>query len=429
MSMRKAIQEAIRAANEISSRAQSARNTALLRDSFLSGQKSGQIMYKEPTIYNANGDVTQQWYVEYYALDPEVGKLRRKKDRTGINAAIPDEVKDKFAFKMKRAETLRDALLQLLQAGYNPFIEELPVHIPQHTLLEVIRNMVNTKQGLAVRTMQAYKFIVDRMEEYLTQTKRTKILCTEFTKVDAIDFQTYLMSRKVKNYTINNYMNYVKALFNMMAEREYFARSPFDVVKKLKVEQKVKNIPMTDDEMKKVIPYLRNNYRPLYLISRFIYDCFFREKELTHLLIEHIDLPGRKIVIPSYSGKNRKTATQPIPDQFASELEELFARKNYPPNFFMFSRGLIPGDQQINRNLITRRWREQVKDNDAVLVKKDLYALRHRSACDFITSGGNIRELQVLMRHSSLDDTEKYISSMLPQLNTGSSTRNIKLNY
>lgn len=45
-------------------------------------------------------------------------------------------------------------------------------------------------------------------------------------------------------------------------------------------------------------------------------------------------------------------------------------------------------------------------------INKDMYALKHTGAKAFIIGGGNVRELQMQMRHSTLEQTEVYIRSL-----------------
>lgn len=411
----------------VQSWAQELSNPLSIRALLKNGQKKGQMEYTNPRIYDGKGNPDVEWYVEYSFLNPHTGKFKRFKIREGINKTIPSSVKNRYQYKWSRADELRLAVVGLLESGFNPF-QEYSGSIVQASrpVVDVFRDLLILKPGLEKRTYEAYTYCITLVERFLKSSHKDGLPVKLFTKVEAMQFHDYLISQRLKNRTINNYISFIKVFFNMMVDKEYIEASPFRKIQKLKVERGVKNIPMTLDEMKIVFPHLRNNHHRLYLLCLFIYYSFFREKELTLLKFEHIDLLNQRIIIPSSSAKNDATATQPIPDAFAYEIKQLISA-DVPRDWYVFSKHLLPSDKPIHRNRYSDAWKIAVKDG--LNIKKDMYAIRHRSAIDYITKGGNIRELQLLLRHHSLEMTEKYISSMVPDLNTGSFTRNIKLDY
>lgn len=89
---------------------------------------------------------------------------------------------------------------------------------------------------------------------------------------------------------------------------------------------------------------------------------------------------------------------------------DLLRPKQY---IFSQSRTLLPGNTPLWRNRVSELWKDVVKEG--IGIDKDMYALRHLSAKRFILNGGKSKHLQLLMRHHSLDETEKYIATLVPE--------------
>jgi integrase len=170
----------------------------------------------------------------------------------------------------------------------------------------------------------------------------------------------------------------------------------------------------------KLADYLSANDPQLWLHCQFVYYCFLRPRaELRFLKVEDIYFEEQKIMVRSdffakgenghlpAGSKNHKTEFVAIPDAFAPSLERL---KDLPPNSYVFhSEKSIY--KPIGRNTLGER-------HTAILRKLGfsseykLYSWKHTGAVACVKAGVSLKELQIQLRHHSLDMVDKYLRQL-----------------
>ncbi len=81
------------------------------------------VLFSEPKIYDADGDLAKRWYVCFSFVDPKTGRLKRMKNIYGKTNRY--QTKDSRYFILG---LYRKRLLKLLQEGYNPFQDNNELH-------------------------------------------------------------------------------------------------------------------------------------------------------------------------------------------------------------------------------------------------------------------------------------------------------------
>ena len=79
--------------------------------------------FTKPRIYDANGDITERWYVYFSFRDPETGNLKRANNIYGKA--------HQYKTKAERYTLLnlyKRRLLKLLNEGYSPFEDNTELH-------------------------------------------------------------------------------------------------------------------------------------------------------------------------------------------------------------------------------------------------------------------------------------------------------------
>ena len=117
-----------------------------------------------------------------------------------------------------------------------------------------------------------------------------------------------------------------------------------------------------------------------------------RRSELANLLVGEIDFEHRKIQI---TGKGNKTRTIPLVKDTARKLERFC--KNRPPNERVF--GLKPA-------CLSGQIRKLAKKAGVDL---HTHSLRHYFGTRLVEKGANLRAVQELMGHASLNTTQIYV--------------------
>jgi integrase len=166
--------------------------------------------------------------------------------------------------------------------------------------------------------------------------------------------------------------------------------------------------------------YLAATDSQLWLHCQFVYYCFLRPRaELRYLKIEDIYFEERKIMVRSDfykegrdghlppGSKNHKTEFVAIPDAFAPALEHL---KTLPPNSYVFhsEKDIY---KPIGRNTLGERHAVALKALGFSSEYK-MYSWKHTGAVNCVKAGVSLKELQIQLRHHSLDMVDKYLRQL-----------------
>lgn len=143
------------------------------------------------------------------------------------------------------------------------------------------------------------------------------------------------------------------------------------------------------------------------LFVRFMYYCFLRPKELRWLRAGDVLLEEGEIRVPGNISKNSKTQFVVIPAAFTATLSFLFELE--PGRFIFPSQKDV--SKPVSKNNMYRRHRaflEELGFGEGYT----LYSWKHTGAVRAAKAGVSIKELQLQLRHHSLDETDKYLRQM-----------------
>ena len=351
--------------------------------------------YKKARLYDAGGDLNKQWFVYYYYLHPESRKFVRFK------TTVSSRLKTKVARYNKASDIIKEFNHKLF-CGWNPFENQQNEH---KTLIDTIKYLVNIKQKTTGhRNARDYRNKSDDFIKWLKCKKMENIKPDEFNSRLAHLYLDSLLQRNISNRYYNNYLAVMRTIFNIMIEREYISANPFYKVKKLK-PKKADICPYSQQEIDVINNTLPSYNYKLYAIVNIIFYCFIRPQELVRLKISSINLERQVIVIPASASKNGQQQTIIIP----TPLKEILINLNlnsYPPHYNIFSSYLLPGTKEISPSRISDHWRSYRKK---VGITKCIYDFKHTGAGLCIQAGINARDLQLQLRHHSLEVTQIYL--------------------
>ncbi|HNX87720.1 MAG TPA: site-specific integrase [Paludibacteraceae bacterium] len=353
--------------------------------------------YKLPKLYDADNDLNQRWFVFYSFRHPETGKMKR------FRIFISTKYKTATARREKASELIKYYSTRLKQ-NWNPFEQEQIQLISASAAMEKILEI--KKASIRPRSYFTLKNIVKSFREYLIAHKLERISINDFGSRHAIEFLDWSKSHyKLSNRTVNYRRMNMKTLFNELIYREYVDVNPFSRTKKLPVEE-TSIIAYSASELKKISEKLHEYNFNLYIISMMVFYCFIRPQEICRLKISDIDLEAQVIHLPGRTSKNKKSEVVVIPDQLKEEMEKLNLK--FPGDYYFCGKGLVPGPQYTAPTRIAEAWSAWAK---AVKMKnRGIYALKHTSVGMVAMEGKiNIRDLQLQLRHHSLDMTQNYL--------------------
>jgi integrase/recombinase XerD len=350
--------------------------------------------YKPPKLDDGKGDIKKRWHVYYSFKNPENGKFIR------FQVFISSKLKTKTARHVKAKEII-DNLNSWLQQGGSPFDTELKLK----NIYEAIEYVAQIKESMArKRTIQSYSSLIERFKTWLQSNNYAQLSAMGFNYSMAIAFMDYLKFSKIGNRTYNNYLGYMRIFFNLLRRREIILNNPFEKIEMQPIT-KPAITAFTIEERLLITEKLPAYNKELWLVSQFIYYCFIRVTELTRLQISDINLLKNEITLRPGVSKNRKQAVIIIPAQF-SEILATYNIYQWPGNYFLFSRKLKPGTIQITHNRIDEIWLKFAKLYN---IGKHIYDMKHTGVGVLLESGVDIRDIQLQLRHHSLEITQIYL--------------------
>ena len=348
----------------------------------------------------------KRWIIEYWAYSERLKTLKRKQ------VTIPKRYNTVSA-KQSWAKAKIQQLDRLLVRGYVLDDNHTPETKPlsQLPLFRLIENHLYQIKKATIRTTTYAKYKSD-VAKFKTFLEQNSLLSTlEITDTMAYQFADYLIKTGIGSDTANHTITNLRTLISEISLRGQPVGSfKFKKFKSIKV---VRNVAFTPEHQNLITEWLIQNDNDLYIFTRFVYSSFVRPKELRNLNFSAIDLQNRNIFIPSSVSKNRKNEYAPINQTLFDILSCNIDSAKGRPKIFIFGKKLTFGGHGIcSDNYPYNRHTVALKGCGLEGFGYTLYSWKHTGAIRAFQSGVNIKKLQNLLRHSSLQITDIYLRSL-----------------
>ncbi len=351
--------------------------------------------FKVPKLNDAGGNLKQRWFVFYFFRNPDTGKFERFKHYIS-NRILTSSGRRETAHKMI------SRLNKMLKEGYNPFS-----HAEKRftNIITAIDAMVEIKSNTCrKRSYHTYRNISKSFKEWLKTTSRDKFSIEDFAYQHAQEFMDWSKNvRHLSNRTYNYRRMHMVVFFNMLIKREWISFNPFLKVERLPVEDP-EIVCFTEEELIRMEHYLPDHDFNLYVCACLVFYCFLRPQEIMRLRVCHINLKSKLIVVPGYVSKNKKNETIQIPNAMVPVLDNL--NLNYPGDYHVFTHDLTRGIKEAAPTRMAGHWRSFANKYG---IDKKIYSLKHTGVGMAIERGINLRDLQLQLRHHSLEMTQVYL--------------------
>jgi len=381
-----------------------------------------------PHLYNAGGDLSKTWFVEYSIRNPVTGKMERFKHSDGFKKLktvkermeYAQKLIEDFTQKIKSGEIGFNEVVEyddlLSYNGFSSFSrrkEAMPGSITIY-----LSDFIEYKQSeVSERTIQTYRSKMRMFNSYLQEKKLHDKPVFNITNNVIIDFLKSVTKEKgLSRLSIEKYQQILYTFFVYLSK-----------VKNVKIENPVMNIPRMGkvvDNAPVAIPSsmriaLKNEIEKedpqLWMSCCFIYYTAIRPgKELRLLKIKNINFTSQTITVFNELSKNRRTETIDIPDNLQKLITEVWKLQDYNYEFYLFGRDGCPGTQPLGKNTMRIRFN---KIRDKLKLPKDIkyYSWKHSGAQELADAGANTYELQRHLRHRELATTESYLRKRIGQ--------------
>jgi integrase len=343
-----------------------------------------------PTIYPIDRDMNKRWYVRLWYF--EGFKPKR------INIWIPSE---------KTLELRMIAAQAIIGKGYKP-LQKLSSFVPTdaHFIIKLLFDELDLcKASLRKKSFQTYKSHFSNFQRYLKESK-TKQVDNEVAKA----FLLHLHQIGRGGRTINAHRITFNIFFNRMVEGKKIKENPFKNTKRV-AQQSVGSQYFKTNQIEELKKYITEHCHFLWLPIQFMYYCYIRPGELRNLKIADIDFDDWQIKIRSDISKNRKEQFVAIPDGLKFQLVALGLHQKLSNSYVFGVDGVLGSETQVGQNYWSYKHLKMLRDlnySEAF----NLYSWKHTGVVRAYKAGIGLKELQMQLRHHSLDMVKIYLESL-----------------
>ncbi len=203
--------------------------------------------------------------------------------------------------------------------------------------------------------------------------------------------------------TVNARLSYLRSFYAFLAAEGIVMTNPFDEVEKLKETSRIpKNILSVEeiDALLKKLPLDTADDVRLAVMLELLYSTGIRVNELESLRREDIHETRGYIVV--HDTKSRTERKAPLTEYAALLLSEYLNSVDFPRDAFVFKRGK---ERTLNRWINDRLKRICAKEKLPLIT---CHGLRHTFATHLLRHGADIREVQEMLGHAKIRNTEVY---------------------
>ena len=338
-----------------------------------------------PKIQHYGYDLKKTWYV-YFDVPSYNGLVWNRKCLHGnLNKYLT--VKDRL-----------DAAALVIAKVYKLFDKQTGQPIVQQSICPLQRALEFKK--CKFRTKQSYESKIRILKDYLESVPVQKMTIQQ-----ANEFMQKQLYKSGTTY--NNYLESYCALFNDATNMNFLKNNPFKNIKKVKESPQSKK-PFTINQITYLKGVILDKNPQLWFSCQLLYYCFIRPKEQRFLCVGDIDFQNYKILMRGDISKNGKTQWVNIPKPFRPQIDAL---QNYTLTNYIFTKHGIPGPILTPVNYLNNQHKKfMVKP--LFTLEYSLYSWKHTGAIAAVKSGINVKELQLQLRHSSLDEVNEYLKNM-----------------
>jgi integrase len=258
---------------------------------------------------------------------------------------------------------------------------------------------------------------VGRMLEFMEKKRlgwRRKTYQTNKSKVDL--FVIWLAGRDVSNENLKGFFEHLLKCRHKQTYGDYLAvfKRVFRSLGELEMMDGIEAYTAISTpakyfqsrQIERIKKHLIEADPDLWLACQFLYYCFIRPGELRLLKIGDIYFDENKICLRAEISKNKKQQFVTVPQAFRADVALLAYRA---PNEFVFFKSDCTKPLPINSMM--NRFRAVLRGLGFGKEYK-FYSWKHTGAVACVRAGASLKELQIQLRHHSLEEVDRYIRQL-----------------
>lgn len=271
---------------------------------------------------------------------------------------------------------------------------------------------------------------ISKLHEYLKENeyrykprtyKQFEGVCTRFVswcKIEKIK-PHYINFEQTKKYisfvaldrnknTVANIILVLKTVFNGLIKSNHVSINHFANLPKIK-RAPVSLMYFNDLQIKAIVSDCEANNKQLLLAIELLYTCFVRPAEMRLLQLYDLNLQDGFIEIKGEISKNGKTQKVILSESLKEKLNTL--QNNYPLSYYLFSKNGTPGENPVSTNYFNHAHLLMLK-RLKIRGRYALYSWKHTGVVKMVKAGIHIKEIQLQLRHHSLDMVNEYLKDL-----------------
>lgn len=247
-------------------------------------------------------------------------------------------------------------------------------------------------EGMSVRSLKSYKFIVDKA---LNEIQKP---IPEITEDDLFMYLSMLKYNGAKDTYLRNVRNYLSALFNWLFSKKLIANNPMNGISPIKIDKTIKEA-FSSVELEKLRRATKTT-RDLAIVE-LLYASGMRVSEMEALNRSDIDLVNKAVKVYGKGGKERWVYI----NDTAAYYVDAYLRSRTDNDFALFV-GLRKPYTRLDVSAIQRMLRELGERTG--IKKVHPHRFRRTLATDLLRKGMTIEEVSMILGHEKIDTTMGY---------------------
>lgn len=363
---------------------------------------------KPPVLTDYNGDMSKRWVITYYLFNIDRQQLQRKR------AIIADKT---LSQRRKSAKEKLKEIQALIKAGAYTYdnpesVPKTPKETEDISILSVAitKFLAQIKATREPNTYDTYKVQLKRFSNYL-RLKPHLFSAIHITQAIAIDFIDYMIERKLSNKSIVTTKGTLFTFFEFIRKREVIAVNPFSEIQNLPIKVG-KRVAFSDADVQKIKEFLTITEPDpqFWLYIQFLYYGFFRpDGEARKLKIG--DIGEHYIKVKADDAKNNKTQYVQISTGLEAEIQR-FNLRSYDPSLYIFSIENQPGIKCPGEKWFYKKHQQMLEKLGLNNRNYSQYSWKDTGVIALYRATKDIKLIQRMCRHGSLEQTDKYLKSL-----------------
>lgn len=280
-------------------------------------------------------------------------------------------------------------------------------------MLERFIRYIQTEKRYSSLTVSAYKRDLEQFLQYLINIYDVSDI-TQATGQMVRSYVAYIKKNGLENRSINRKISALRSFYKFCLREKVIAVTPLQGVKSLKQPKELaKFVP--EHDMEKVVFEDDGEFSTMRdaLVFEILYQTGMRQAELRGLKDSDIDKISMQVKV---MGKRNKERIIPISTSLLEMIEKYkkMRDKQFPERCDVV---LIVNDNGGAMNpAFVYRIVHKILENVTTLEQKSPHVLRHTFATHLLNEGADIRAIQKMLGHSSLNSTQIYTHNTIEQL-------------